>query len=238
MIQNNACGCKPVRIVVLDSGIDVDKGGLIEHVKDSIQFRIDKNGIVLEKNEFSYSNDHGTAVAMAIKHIAPDIEFISMNILNKELRSDGRVLLHAFKRAIECNPDIIHMSLGTKSFRYSKPLRKLSCEAQDNETFVVAAANNDKVRSLPARLKNVIGVLGLSNLNPENYCFTNKYFYACDHVNNVEKIHEIPNYEYLVGSSIAAAFISGHIARLISRTNLRYDEINSLLKRGILGGKI
>lgn len=175
---------------------------------------------------------------MAIRHITPNVEFISMNILNEQLRSDGRLLLYAFKRAIDCNPDIIHMSLGTKKLRYAKPLKKLACEARKHEVFVVAAANNNKVRSLPARLKNVIGVLGLSNLNPEHYCFTNKYFYACDNVNDVRRIGEIPNYKYLVGSSIAAAFITGHIARLISKRDFRYDEINSLLKRGIMGGEV
>ncbi|MCP3794900.1 S8 family serine peptidase [Paenibacillus sp. S33] len=238
MRQTNTFAFRPVKIVVLDSGIDIDKGGLVEHVKESIRFSLDRNGTVLEKNEFSYNNDHGTAVAMAIKHITPNIEFISMNILNEELRSDGRLLLYAFKRAIEYNPDIVHMSLGTKSLRYAKPLKRLSCEAQDHKIFVVAAANNDKVRSLPARLANVIGVKSTSNLDPENYCYTNKYFYACDNVNNVKKIDEIPNYKHLIGSSIAAAFISGHIARLISKIDFRYDEINSLLKRGTLGGRI
>ncbi|URJ59974.1 S8 family serine peptidase [Paenibacillus polymyxa] len=237
MIQNNTYALRPVKIVVLDSGIDIDKGGLVEHVKESIHFSLDNNGIVLEKKQYSYNNDHGTAVAMAIKHITPNVEFISMNILNEQLRSDGRVLLHAFKRAIDCSPDIIHMSLGTKKFRYAKPLKKLACEAREHEVFVVAAANN-KVRSLPARLKNVIGVLGLSNLNPEHYCFNNKYFYACDNVNNVRRIGEIPNYKFLTGSSIAAAFISGHIARLISKRNFRFDEINSLLKKEIMGGEI
>jgi subtilisin family serine protease len=238
VIQNNTFTFRPVKVVVLDSGIDTDKGGLVEHVKESIHFSLDINGVVLETKQYSYNNDHGTAVAMAIKHITPNVEFISMNILNEQLRSDGRVLLYAFKRAIDCNPDIIHMSLGTKKFRYAKPLKKLAYEAREHEVFVVAAANNNKVRSLPARLNNVIGVLGLSDLNPENYCFKNKYFYACDNVNDVRRIGDIPNYKYLTGSSIAAAFISGHIARLISKRDFRYDEINSLLKRGIMGGEI
>lgn len=237
MFQNGDFVLRPVKIVVLDSGIDIDKGGLKEHVKESLHYRIDNNGILLEKKDFSHSSDHGTVIAMAIKHIIPNIEFISMNILNEDLSSDGRILLHAFKKAIEYKPDIIHMSLGTKSFRYAKPLKKLAREAQEHKIFVVAAANNNRIKSLPARLKDVIGVLGSSNLHPENYCFFNKYFYACDNVHEVKEIEEIDNYENLIGSSIAAAFISGHIAKLISRKNVRHNEIIHLLKKEVLGGE-
>ncbi|URZ05981.1 hypothetical protein CLROS_013130 [Clostridium felsineum] len=149
---------------------------------------------------------------MIIKDICNDVEFIDINILNDKLTTDGRILVHAFKKAILCNPDIIHLSLGTTRWRYKFPLKKLVNEALKKDVTIVAAASNDGAQSYPVAIKGVIGVKGYETSDKFGFYYSEGFFYAPVDTKNIRDISELKYGKSIIGNSMSAAYITAHIA--------------------------
>jgi hypothetical protein len=109
-------------------------------------------------------------------------------------------------------PDIIHLSLGTTRWRYKFPLKKLVKEAIGKDVIIVAAANNQGIKSYPAFMKGVVGVKGHGGINKSEFFYENNFFYAPIDIKNISGISELEHVEMAVGNSMAAAYITGHIA--------------------------
>lgn len=124
------------------------------------------------------------------------------------------------------------MSLGTVKKRYIFPLRKIVKEAKRlNITLVAAAENSGKV-SYPAYLKGVIGVKADSFDDYMQYSYKQGFFYAPSGIEGIECLQEIQDIKNVRGTSLSAAYISGHLARIVKdKKNLSYNEaIEELLK--------
>ncbi|MCX7920904.1 MAG: S8 family serine peptidase [Clostridia bacterium] len=223
---------KPVRIVVIDSGINASKSDLSRFVKESIGFRVNNEGYIVEDKNIEIKNKHGTVIAMIIRNICKNVEFISMNILNERLATDGRILICAFHQALDYKPDIIHLSLGTTRWRYRFALRKIVKEAEKNNIIVVSAANNEGLKSYPAYTKGVVGVKGRADITGyREFWYQKGFFYAPLGVRDIYGINEIDNGERSVGNSMAAAYITGHIASIKCSKNIKSNaEIIEYLK--------
>ncbi|MCX8129649.1 MAG: S8 family serine peptidase [Clostridia bacterium] len=221
-----------VRVVIIDSGIDAGILGLYVNDKASTAFRINEEGYITEVKDLKACHIHGTVIALLIRHICKNVEFISINILNERLVSDARVLLCAFKRAVEIKPDIVHLSLGTTKWKYRFALNTIVRHARKNNIIVVAAANNEGKKSYPAYLRGVIGVKArvMKDNNPFDY--QDGFFYAPLDTKGIEEFETLGVSDYATGSSVAAAYMTGYIASLISsRKKIVYcSEIIGLLK--------
>ncbi|OKP85612.1 S8 family serine peptidase [Paenibacillus sp. P32E] len=226
---------KNIIISIIDSGIDINKLNLDCYVLESINYWINERGHVNFEYFNKCSNDHGTIIALVIKYMHENVRFISHNILDENLKSDGRILISALEHAIEDNPDIIHMSLGTNKIRYYMPLKKLIRKAKKKGIIIVSAASNTGNISFPSIFKGVVSVKGDGAINFSEYEYRMGYFVASNNVVHIPNINHINNYEYYIGTSMAAAYITGQIAKIKSkgRDNYNVETIYTLLKLGI-----
>lgn len=220
---------RPVRIVIIDSGIDKSKSNLSEFVTEEITVRIDENGKIYERKMVSFTHEHGTAVSIIIKTLCSNVEFVSINILDENLLADGRVLIYALSRAFDFNPDIIHMSLGTPKLIYKFQLRKLVCKANKNNISIVAATSNDGKKCYPAYIRGVIGVKALypkSNI----YNYTEGFFYASSNPENIPDLEKLKN-NFIQGTSMSAACITGYLSCNLSEKGVSKNEALSYMKK-------
>lgn len=204
-----------IKIAIIDSGIDSSVSDLSMYVKKSTGLCINEAGYIVEDATMHVRHPHGTLVALVIRDLCDNVEFTSINILNERLAADGRVLLRAIDLALTEKPDIVHLSLGTTSFRYWFAFKRLIKKARTVNSHIVAAANNQGKRSYPAYLGGVTGVKADARLeNKYNYYYKSGFFYAPCETNSIKGINEIK--AHIGGSSTAAAFISGQVACLLS----------------------
>jgi len=206
---------------------------LNECVIQSTGFGVNSEGYIEENSTLPVRNLHGTIVAEIIRHICSDVEFISVNILDEDLSSDGRILAYSLSRVFDYKPDIIHMSLGTVKKRYIFPLRKIVKEAKKLNITMVAAAENLGRVSYPAYLKGVIGVKADRFDDCMQYSYNQGFFYApagIDGIESLQSLQEISALGNIRGTSLSAAYISGHLARLLKdKNNFSYNEAKEAL---------
>jgi len=223
---------KPVKIFVIDSGIDINKSDLRKYVKNSTGFGINNDGYIAEEKTRGVTNDHGTAVSLIIRDIFSKVEFTSVNILSEQLTTDARILIYTLCCCIENKPDIIHLSLGTRTYFYSFALRKVVKEALKNQIIIVAALDNNLGKCYPAYLKGVFGVKGDKRAKKKDYYFDGRFWIAPFGTDGILGIDQLDfNPKYIVGNSMSAAYITGHIAKLIYNKGIKdFDQLSGLLK--------
>ena len=198
-----------VSIALIDSGINPDVSGLAESIEASWQVRFG-NPILIEKTRHPVvTHQHGTAVALVIRHLCPEVRFNSITLLDSDLRADGRALIKACRKAVSLRPDIIHLSLGTVRTIYIPNFLIIRLSFPGT---IVAAKKPGRGISLPSDIPGVIGVE--ENDSPEDFSisFPGKYAAkAPGWAYTVPETMELPN-RYSRGSSIAAAWVTGRIA--------------------------
>ncbi len=222
-----------VRVVVIDSGIDSSVSTLKHNIIKSTGFWVNSVGLIGEVSNKQINSLHGTSVALVIKDICNNVEFVSFNILNERLKTDSRIMIYAMNEALREKPNIIHLSLGTSNWRYYFYIKKIVNEAKKNNIIIVAAYNNKGIfPSYPASIRGVVGVKSLFNNSGKNF-FYYKYgrYYAPNSLNEIEGSSELINAVEIKGTSISAAYITGHIANVIFNQDIHnYNDILKSLK--------
>ncbi len=222
---------KNIKIVIIDSGIDKSKAGLDKFVGCNLRYRLDSYGKVISTEEYTICHEHGTAIAMIIKNICPKVEFISMSILDENLSSDGRLMLYAIKEAINLNPDIIHLSLGTKRPKYRFSLARLMKKAEQSNILVVSALSNDRKKSYPAAIKNVIAVSANFPGGPMDIYYKTGMFYATPGLDGIPGQDELLN-RNMMGSSLSAAYMTGYICnKMLQNSVMKPNEMRKYIKK-------
>lgn len=221
-----------VRIVIIDSGIDINEKYLKGYIKKDIGYRFDSNYKIINELNPMVRNMHGTLIAKTIKYICNDVEFISINILDENLRGDSTKLMKALDEALIFNPHIVHLSLGLTKFKYFFLLKKYIKRLNDNNVIVVSAANNEGRRSYPAYYKDVVGVKGL-DISDDSFYHCGRFFCASLFLPQFI-IDENEMYKTIQGNSISAAYITGHISNIIMKSNLinNNDIVQCLRNKG------
>lgn len=225
MSNHNKLGSKKVVIVVIDSGIDITKSDLELYVKESTGYRINCESYIVEDKEMQHFYEHGTAVAMIIRHLCPQVELISINIFDKSLGTDGRIMLCAMDKAIDYKPDIIHMSIGTTRWVYLFKLKGLVKKAKRNGIIIVSAANNQGMKSYPAYSKHVVGVKGADIHNVNEYFYKDNFFYAPLIIKGIRGIDQLEFSNQTCGTSMSAAYITGHLAKIKAIHNIENNDL-------------
>lgn len=222
----------PVKIFVVDSGINKNISDLNQYVTNSTGFGVNKDSYIAQDNTREIKNMHGTAIALIIRDIFDKVELTSINILNENLKTDARILIYSLCWCLENKPDIIHLSLGTRSFFYSFALRKIIKEAHKNNILVVAAHDNLQGISYPASLKGVFGVKGSEGLEKNDFSYNNKLWLAPFGFNGIKGVNELQeNADNLFGNSMAAAYITGHIAKIVYNTGTKnFKSVSQILR--------
>lgn len=158
---------RKVVVAVIDSGVDTSD----EKLNDK-----DIRDIYYEDGSFKSRyigeiNHHGTEVIKVLLKEAPDIQIVSIKILQENNRCSVTAIIEAVRYAVRIRVDIINLSLGSCVSRTRKVSElELACnEAVEHGIVVFAADNNDpRLNSYPASFRNVISVNTPDGL--DQYC--------------------------------------------------------------------
>ena len=213
---------KKISVVIIDSGIDENVADLDNYIKKSTGYRVNHEGYISEFSGIKTNGIHGTSVALVIRDICRNVELTSINILNENLSTDSRVMIYAMNEALKLEPDIIHMSLGTTVWRFRSYIKEIVKIATENNIIIVSACNNFGLRSYPACLKEVIGVKSFRNkVNSKYHYYKQRKYYCAPHLMiDIEGADKIKGWQRMNGTSIAAAYITGHIANIMYKDGL------------------
>ena len=102
------CYKSPVKIFVVDSGINRNVSDLDQYVTHSTGYGINKDSYIAEDNTREVKNLHGTVISLIIRDIFNKVELTSVNILNENLKTDARILIYSLSWCLENKPDIMH----------------------------------------------------------------------------------------------------------------------------------
>jgi hypothetical protein len=206
-----------VKVVLIDSGISIMAKNVLKNVKYETGFVLNDNHEIKMSN-YKVESIHGTAIALIMTQICPNIEIYSIKILDSNLNSSGPQLKAALNLALKIKPHIINLSLGTTNPSYKKYLKKIIKRAKKNNTVIVCAKNNYDIKSYPSCLKEVIVVAGKDYESKNYLSYHENMFFAPFKLIDI-KHSSIMGNKSLFGNSFAAAYITGHIANLINECN-------------------
>lgn len=233
---------KNITIGVVDTGIDLDHPDLTGQISSNHNFAKDISA--------SFSTDkHGTAVAgvivakkdnaMGIIGVAPDAKLVALKacwpdkVDAIEAACNSFTLALAINTAIRSDVDILNMSLtGPKD-----PLLSLLLKKALEKGIIVVAAGSDDMESenFPASFNGVISVHSINTGAPNSDILTKPLSAPSEQV-----LTTLPygTYDFISGSSIAAAEISGVIALLLElKAGLTATATNSILQKSKMVSK-
>ena len=232
----NATAPKPIKVAILDSGIDYTEDIV---VKERQNF-IDDDPVTTPLYEDTCG--HGTSVASIIcgkgytgtsEGICDNVELYSARVLDAQKQAPISRIVEAIYWAIEKEVDIINMSFGT--LEDSESLRFAIDAATESGILVIASTGNhgnDKI-DYPAAYENVLAV-GAINPSGEisDFSSTNE---TIDLFAPGEAVTTQGNFGYpltLSGTSLATAHVTGVAACLWGKDcDKSADFIRMLLKK-------
>ncbi len=223
---------RDVTIGLIDTGVDFDHPDLAG--------QISKNQNFAEEISHSFTTDiHGTAVAgvivakkdnaKGIMGVAPNAKIFALKACWPDKKDDIEAVCNSFtlafavNTAIKAGVDILNMSLTGPE---DPILALLLKEAMAKGIIVVAAdtGSGKASENFPASLKDVISVRSINKQNS----LTNNISAPGDKI-----LTTLPHgtYDFISGSSIAAAEISGVVALLLElKPNLSLTEAHTILQ--------
>lgn len=147
---------KNIRVLVLDTGIDINHPALSSSVEKA------KNFIKADGNNFADTNGHGTHVAGTIAAngpllgVAPEVTILAGRVCNNGCPSEA--VLEGVEWGIAEKVDVMNLSLGGPMS--SSSARVAYAKAQAKNIVVIAASGNDGqlTNSFPASYSEVLSV--------------------------------------------------------------------------------
>lgn len=220
-----------VKIAIVDSGSDNTfdcQGCSIVQNGEENNFKI--------ANEFKDQTGHGTIVKNIIKSCTPNLSIFVLKLFDSEYEEvTTEKLIFALKYLLETvKPDIVHLSLGVSFCDNICDLYSVCKSLSDQGSIIVAAYDNNGALSYPALFPFVIGV------ESNSLCIKkNEYFYIKNSPINIsaigvaQRLKGINNkYVEVFGSSFAAPYITGIIAKMLISANDRIslDKLHTMLE--------
>jgi subtilisin family serine protease len=180
---------------------------------------------------------HGTAVAAAIRDLAPGATLIVGKIFDRTLATNAEVLARGIAWATSRGARLINLSLGTANPAHEELLRDSVAQAAAAGALVVSATQTPSgVTWLPGSLEGVLSVVADSRLEREELLLDGQIFAAAPYPRPIPGVSKKRN---LSGVSFAVANVSGFMARLLeARPELRsLQDIVAELKEQALALK-
>lgn len=205
-----------VDVAVIDTAVDVSHPDINSAVKNSKRF--------VNPKLSSMGDPHGTAVAgviaakpdnrIGIVGVAPGVNIHALEACWRTAAGNSCnsfTLAKALSWAIERDIDIINLSLAGPE---DALLHRLIRVAVDKDTVVIAASSDRPSLSFPASVDGVVAVKMAENVNKNTAGPEKKYIYAPGE--NIVTTVPGPSYDFISGSSLAAAHVSGIVALLMA----------------------
>ena len=229
---------KPVKVAVLDTGIDARHEALAGRVLRAVGYRRENGQSVAVKLSHRANNDpsgHGTGAAAIIAALAPNARLIDYRVLDADNGGYGSTVLQGLRDAINSDAEIINVSVAFTKDRYWDATVKLLEEAYRRNKIVVAAKRNiprpDDL-GLPAELSNAISV----DMGDYSSAFTLRFINHSPiefsaHGASVLTARTGGGYTRMTGTSFAAPVVAAFctLLRGLNR-GLKLFEIKTLLR--------
>ncbi|CAG9623697.1 S8 family serine peptidase [Sutcliffiella rhizosphaerae] len=216
-----------INIVILDSGVSSS------HPKfKNIKFR----GISITdtKKRYKIEDDvidklgHGTAVTSIIKKLVPNSNITIIKIFQDDFFCTEEKLIFALNYVLtNVNCDILHLSLGVTTSSEKLEMFKICEKLSQKGVIIVSAFDNGGALSYPASFKNVIGV-DTSSIVKADY----EYEYVASEIINIRAKGSFqrvswtnPEYIIMHGTSFAAAYVSGYVAKIMQTGKRSMEEV-------------
>ena len=137
---------RPVRVAVLDSGVDASHEALNGRVVRAEAWDYNAEGVSPAKAiRHRVNNDlcgHGTGVASIIVAMAPNAWLEDYRVLDSNNRGFGRIVLDGLEAALESDAEIINVSIAIGKMEWWERTSKLLEEAYRRGKIVVASKRN------------------------------------------------------------------------------------------------
>ncbi|AOV08763.1 S8 family peptidase [Sporosarcina ureilytica] len=237
---------KGVKIAIIDTGV-----GPHEDLKvaKNVSF------VALEPSNTDY-NGHGTHIAgiiaaldnhFGVKGVAPNAALYSLKVFNKHGDGYTHDVIKAIDWAIEHEMDMINLSLTSEIHMSS--YENIINRAYEKGLLIVGAAGNstsinigiDNVK-YPARFENVIAVSSVDWDGKKGfYSSVGPAVEVAAPGVRIYSTYAGNSYSYLQGTSMATAFVTGHLALLkeayphLSNVQLRKKMIDDVVDLGPKG---
>jgi subtilisin family serine protease len=164
---------------------------------------------------------HGTHVAGIVALVAPDAKILPARVLDADGRGNVFVVAEAIAEVVAADANVINLSFGTADLADSKLLKDAIGEAKKSGAVVVASAGNSAstARRFPASIDKVISVAGLDSTESRLATFSNRGSWVLTAAPSSGIISAVPGGGFAAwsGTSMAAPFVSGEVALIISR---------------------
>ncbi len=209
-----------VSIAILDSGVDSNRK---EFNNTNLKFLNDCTDLI----------GHGTAVTAIISRMVPKANLYCYSLFDNTGNVTTNELVAALHQVVSYQHfDIIHLSCGVVSIENINNLYDVCKNITDTGTLIIAAFDNEGQVSYPAAFDNVIGVDWCK------YCTGTMDYYILENsivnVMGTGSLQRLPwlnnSFRYVSGSSFAAPYITGIVAKMLS-AGIGYNNIWENLKK-------
>jgi subtilisin family serine protease len=209
-----------IDIAIIDSGVNPWHSH-VQGVAGGVSFHIDDSGEVTASDDFRDQLGHGTAIAGVIREKAPGGRLHAVRIFHQSLEAQMALLVAALDWAVEKQPKIIHLSLGTEREEYRPELERICRQAFEQDIVIVAAARTPGDRVYPSIFDTVIGVCWNRSCEDDSIVYhpgRSVEFGACGWPRALPGMVQGNNFR---GSSFAAARVTGLAADLLAKNPTR-----------------
>jgi subtilisin family serine protease len=229
----------PVRVAVLDTGLDATHPLLRGRVASAVKWRREEDGTIVPSSLKRTSNNdpcgHGTGVAGVIAAIAPNARIDDICVLDADCGGCGDIVLAGLRAAIDSRAEVINVSVAFAKDLWWAETSCLLEEAYVRGKIVVASKRNfprpDDL-GMPAELPTAINVDAALVPSPFvlRYLEKSKIEFAALG-ENVRTARPGGGWTRLSGTSLAAPTVAALCALLrgVNR-DLTLFEIKSILK--------
>jgi membrane-anchored mycosin MYCP len=149
---------KGVTVAIVDSGVNAQDPRLAGVAIEGWSIELGATGHAILHPDYSDENGHGTEIAVAIHHLAPDARILAVKIMGQKLRTSAELMAAGIETAARHGAQIINLSLGTPNMGKALLLRDCCGNAVEAGSVVLAAAHPKGERAYPADLPETVGV--------------------------------------------------------------------------------
>lgn len=159
---------------------------------------------------------HGTLCGSRILQVAPEAQIVPIKVFSRRLETSVEILCKGIVTASEYSVDVINLSLATQLEDAIRPLYDVCEMARRDGVIVVAAAHNRHVPAVPAYLEPVLSVREGRQNDLLDFTYDPEGPIECTAAgSSVPILMTNGRTRPRAGSSIAAATMSGVVARLV-----------------------
>jgi subtilisin family serine protease len=159
---------------------------------------------------------HGTLCASRILQVAPQTRVLPIKVFSRRLETSVDTLCRGITAAGDRGADVINVSMATELEDAIRPLFEVCEAARRHGIIIVASAHNRRVPAVPAYLEPVLSVQEGHQMDLLDFTYDPNGLIEC-----TAATHSVPilmadgRTRPRSGSSIAAATMSGIVARLV-----------------------